>query len=67
MYAHGIGVDKDLRQAVKWLTLSKAQVHSSRSLLWRLEDEITPEDLAEGQALAERWREARSLASVGAH
>ena len=69
MYANGVGVEKDLVQAVKWLTLSSEKVHSSRYLLYRLEEDLTPEERenrpSPGRRMGADRTRSRRCAGVG--
>lgn len=52
MYMNGVGVPVDHVQAVMWLTLAAERERSARYLIYTKEEEIAPEDLAEGRRLA---------------
>lgn len=52
MYAIGQGVTKNYVEAYKWAILAQAQDSENKKLVDLLEKEMTPEQIAEGQARA---------------
>jgi hypothetical protein len=64
MYVNGQGGPRDIYRGLMWLNLSREEMHSSRYLIFRLEGELSEEELAEGRRLAEAWRAAHPLPST---
>jgi TPR repeat protein len=62
MVVQGDGVPKDVPEGLMWLELSRDEEHSARYLLFRLENELEPAQLAEGRQRADAWRAAHGLA-----
>jgi TPR repeat protein len=64
MVVQGDGIPKDVSEGLMWLELCRESEHSARYLLFRLEGELDPSQLAEGRARAAAWRSAHGLAPV---
>jgi TPR repeat protein len=62
MLVQGDGVPKQVPEGLMWLELCRDTERSARYLLFRLEGELDPAQLAEGRARAATWRSARGLA-----
>jgi TPR repeat protein len=62
MYVNGDGVPRDVAEGLKWLYLSRDKLHSSRYLIFTLEDSVSAETLAEGKRRAEAWRNGEETA-----
>jgi TPR repeat protein len=62
MVVQGDGIPKDVPEGLMWLELCRESEHSARYLLFRLEGELDPSQLAEGRARAVAWRSAHRLA-----
>ena len=64
MLVQGDGVPKDVPEGLMWLELCRDSEHSARYLLFRLEGELEPAELAQGRTRAASWRSAHGLAPV---
>jgi TPR repeat protein len=57
LYAHGEGVEKNVVEGCKWLSLASAQGHvPAKNALLNLGQKMTPEQIAEGQRLAREFQ-----------
>lgn len=66
MLVHGDGVPKDVPDGLMWLELCRGSEHSARYLLFRLEGELDPAQMAEGRQRANAWRRTHGLEPVPA-
>lgn len=57
----GRGVEKDLVQAYKWVSLAaSAGNETSADRLPEIESQMTPDQLAQAKALAKEWKRGKS-------
>ena len=55
-YALGMGIDKDLVQAHKWLSLSRFSFPVAEKFIHRLESDMTPEQILQARDLENNWK-----------
>jgi TPR repeat protein len=65
MFALGQGVEADLVQAHKWVSLAAGQGNEdAQTALKQLVTKLTPEQLAESSKLANEWQDKRAPQST---